>query len=62
VAPGRQGDHLDGQRILTDALHTWGGFSAAKWDSDVTVTVTHLKEVLRRNGLPRSDKATMTEH
>jgi hypothetical protein len=29
----------------------------------LTVTVTHLKEgYLRRNGLPRSDKATMTEH
>ena len=29
----------------------------------LTVTVTHLKEgYLRRNGLPRSDKATLTEH
>ena len=29
----------------------------------LTVTATHLKEgYLRRNGLPRSDKATLTEH
>ena len=47
-----------------DALHTWAGFSTGKWDGDMlTVTVTHLKEgYLRRNGLPRSDKATLTEH
>jgi hypothetical protein len=45
-------------------MHTWAGFSTAKWDGDVlTVTTTHLKEgYLRRNGLPRSDKATLTEH
>ena len=36
----------------------------AKWEGDMlTVTVTHLKEgYIRRNGLPRSDKATVTEH
>ena len=29
----------------------------------LVVTMTHLKEgYLRRNGLPRSDKATLTEH
>ena len=46
------------------AMHTWAGFSTAKWDGDVlTVTTTHLKEgYLRRNGLPRSDKATLVEH
>lgn len=46
------------------ALHTWAGFSTGKWDGDVlTVTTTHLKEgYLRRNGLPRSDKATLVEH
>ncbi len=57
--------YLDGRpRPPADALHTWAGFSTAKWDGDVlTVTVTHLKEgYLRRNGLPRSDKATLTEH
>ena len=57
--------YLDGRpHQPPDALHTWGGFSTAKWDGDMlTVTVTHLKEgYVRRNGLPRSDKATVTEH
>ena len=56
---------LTGDRILPlTCCYTWGGFSTAKWDGDIlTVTVTHLKEgYLRRNGLPRSDKATLTEH
>jgi len=46
------------------AMHTWAGYSTAKWDGDVlTVTTTHLKEgYLRRNGLPRSDRATLVEH
>ena len=36
----------------------------AKWEGDMlTVTVTHLKEgYIRRNGMPRSDQATVTEH
>ena len=57
--------YLDGrQHPPEDALHTWAGFSTGKWDGDMlTVTVTHLKEgYLRRNGLPRSDQATLTEH
>jgi glyoxylase-like metal-dependent hydrolase (beta-lactamase superfamily II) len=57
--------YLDGRPPPpADALHTWAGFSTAKWDGDIlTVTVTHLKEgYLRRNGLPRSDTATLTEH
>lgn len=57
--------YLDGRpHPPADALHTWGGFTTAKWEGDImTTTVTHLKEgYLRRNGLPRSDKATMTEH
>jgi cyclase len=57
--------YLDGRpHPPADALHTWAGFSTAKWEGDMlTVTVTHLKEgYLRRNGLPRSDKATLTEH
>jgi hypothetical protein len=57
--------YLDGRaHPPDDALHTWAGFSTAKWEGDMlTVTVTHLKEgYLRRNGLPRSDKATLTEH
>ena len=47
-----------------DAMHTWGGFSTAKWEGDIlTIKTTHLKEgYLRRNGVPRSDLATLTEH
>jgi hypothetical protein len=46
------------------AAHTWQGFSTGKWDGDMlTVTTTHLKiGWIRRNGIPRSDKATLTEH
>jgi glyoxylase-like metal-dependent hydrolase (beta-lactamase superfamily II) len=57
--------YLDGRPHPPEgALHTWAGFSTARWNGDVlTVTVTHLKEgYLRRNGLPRSDQATLTEH
>jgi glyoxylase-like metal-dependent hydrolase (beta-lactamase superfamily II) len=46
------------------AAHTWQGFSTGKWDGDIlTVTTTHLKiGWIRRNGIPRSDRATLTEH
>ncbi len=46
------------------ALHTSMGFSTGKWDGDIlTVTTTHLKEGwARRNGIARSDRATVTEH
>jgi hypothetical protein len=46
------------------AAHTWQGFSTGKWDGDVlTVYTTHLKiGWIRRNGVPRSDTATLTEH
>ncbi len=46
------------------ARHTWQGFSTGQWKGDVlTVTTTHLKwNYLRRNGVPRSDEATVTEH
>jgi hypothetical protein len=57
--------YLDGREPPDpDYLHSWGGFAAAKWEGDMlTVTVTNLKEgYIRRNGLPRSDKATVTEH
>ncbi|MBZ5696577.1 MAG: hypothetical protein LAN36_14610 [Acidobacteriia bacterium] len=45
------------------AAYTWAGFSTGKWEGDkLRVTTTHLKEGwLRRNGLPRADKATLTE-
>jgi len=47
-----------------DAVHTWAGFSTGKWEGDMlTVTTTHLKEyILKRNGVPHSDRATMIEH
>ena len=57
--------YLDGRAHPSpNAPHTWGGFSTGRWEGDMlTVTVTHLKEgYLRRNGLPRSDKATVREH
>lgn len=46
------------------AAHTWQGFSTGKWEGDVlTVTTTHLKAGwIRRNGIPRSDRGTLTEH
>jgi hypothetical protein len=46
------------------AAHTWQGFSTGKWEGNMlTVTTTHLKAGwIRRNGLPRSDQATLTEH
>jgi hypothetical protein len=46
------------------AAHTWQGFSTGKWDGEMlTVTTTHLKMGwIRRNGVPRSDTATLVEH
>ena len=46
------------------AAHTWQGFSTGKWEGDMlTITTTHLKiGWIRRNGIPRSDKATVVEH
>ena len=47
-----------------NAPHTWQGFSTGEWQGDVlVVTTTHLKTGwIRRNGVPRSDRATLTEH
>jgi len=56
---------MDGRPHPPDyALHSSMGFSTGKWDGDIlTVTTTHLKEGwIRRNGAPRSDRATITEH
>lgn len=46
------------------AAHTWAGFSTGKYEGDVLTTfVTHLKEsYIRRNGMARSEKATVIEH
>jgi hypothetical protein len=45
------------------AMHTFGGFSTGVWEGDIlVVTTTHMKAgYLRRNGVPASDEATMTE-
>lgn len=45
------------------APYTWQGFSTGRWEGNVLyVTTTHLKAgYTRRNGVPRSDKATLTE-
>ena len=46
------------------AAHTWQGFSTGVWEGNMlTITTTHLKEnYLRRNGVPRSEQAIVTEH
>ena len=46
------------------APHTWQGFSTGEWVGDVLkVTTTHLKTGwIRRNGIPRSEQATLTEY
>ena len=45
------------------AAHTWQGFSTGRFDGDnLVITTTHLKTGwIRRNGIPRSDLATVTE-
>lgn len=57
--------YLDGRpHPSPNAPHTWAGFSTGRWEGNMlTITTTHLKEgYLRRNGLPRSDKATVVQH
>jgi hypothetical protein len=46
------------------APHTWAGFSTGTWDGDMlTVKTTHIKAgYIRRNGIPTSDRVTVTEH
>ena len=56
---------MDGRPHPPDyAEYTFQGFSTGVWEGNMlTVTTTHLKtNYLRRNGVPRSDKATSTEH
>jgi len=56
---------LDGRPHPSDyALHTWSGFSTGRWvDSTLIVTTTHMKAgTLRRNGVPSSAYAVMTEY
>lgn len=57
--------YMDGRpHPSANAQHSWQGFSTGEWEGDMLkVTTTHLKEGwVRRNGLPRSDKATLTEY
>src|SRR3984885_11501962 len=46
------------------AAHTFMGFSTGQWEGNIlTVYTSHIKQGwARRNGLPESDQATMTEH
>ena len=57
--------YMDGRpHPSPNAPHTWQGFSTGEWEGDkLKVTTTHLKAgYIRRNGLPRSDLATLTEY
>jgi hypothetical protein len=47
-----------------NAPHTWMGFSTGRFDGDMLVVeTTHLKQGwIRRNGIPMSDRARMTEY
>src|SRR5216684_1820760 len=46
------------------AAHTWMGFSTGKWEGNaLTVTTTHIKMGwIMRNGVPASDRTTLSEH
>jgi cyclase len=56
---------MDGRQHPSEyAPHTWAGFSTGKWEGNaLVVTTTHIKMGwIMRNGVPTSDRATMTEH
>ena len=57
--------YMDGRARPSDlAVHTWGGFSTAAYEGEaLKITTTHLKEdYYRRNGVPSSDRATLTQY
>jgi hypothetical protein len=57
--------YMDGRARPSDlAVHTWGGFSTAVYEGEaLKITTTHLKEdYYRRNGVPSSDRATLTQY
>jgi len=57
--------YMDGRSRPSEyAPHTWGGFSTAEWVGDMLkITTTNLKEdYYRRNGVPSSDQATLTQY
>src|SRR5205809_926138 len=62
--PGPELVDFLGLPITESAPHTFMGFSTGKWEGDIlTVYTTHIKQGwIRRNGLPQSDKAVLTEH
>ena len=47
-----------------NAPHTWMGFSTGRYDGDMLIVeTTHLKQGwIRRNGIPMSDQAKLTEY
>src|SRR5437667_4154912 len=56
---------IDGRpRPSPNAPHTYGGFTTGVWEGDTLTTyTTHMKaSMIRRNGAPVSDQATMTMH
>jgi hypothetical protein len=56
---------MDGRpRPSEFAAHTSGGFSTAEFVGDMLkIATTHLKEdYYRRNGVPSSDLATLTQY
>lgn len=57
--------YMDGRKHPdANAAHTWMGFSTGHWEGDMLVVDTdHIKQGwVRRNGLPMSDQAHMTEY
>ena len=48
----------------TNALHTFNGFSTGEWQGEtLKITTTHIKEAfIRRNGVPNSERAVVTEY
>lgn len=57
--------YLDGREHPPEhAAHTWSGFSTGEFEGDrLRIRTTHLKEdYYRRNGVPQSDDATLTEY
>jgi hypothetical protein len=57
--------YLDGRpHPPAEAPHSWSGFSTGAFTGNMlTIRTTHLKPYyIRRNGVPASDKRTLTEH
>ena len=57
--------YMDGRpRPGQYAAHTWGGFSTAEFVGEMLkITTTHVKEdYYRRNGVPSSDQASITQY